>query len=71
VAKAFNDGGLADIDVHPSTGAAFGIQRWATRQGGFWDLQQWVAGDWNGNGARDLAKAFNDGGLADLDVHIH
>jgi hypothetical protein len=24
-----------------------------------------------GNGPRDLAKAFNDNGLADLDVHIH
>jgi Zn-dependent metalloprotease len=71
VAKAFNDGGLADIDVHPSTGGSFGIERWATRQGGFWDAQQWVAGDWNGNGRRDLAKAFNDNGLADLDVHIH
>jgi hypothetical protein len=50
----FNDGGLASIDVHLSTGGSFGAQRWATRQGGFWDLQKWVAGDFNGDGVRDI-----------------
>jgi Thermolysin metallopeptidase, catalytic domain/Thermolysin metallopeptidase, alpha-helical domain len=71
LAKAFIDGGLADIDVHPSTGAAFGIERWATQQGGFADAQKWLAGDFNGNGLRDVGKAFVDAGLADLDVHLH
>ena len=47
----------------------FGIQRWATRQGGFWDGQQWLAGDFNGDGKDDLAKAFTDAGLASMDVH--
>ena len=69
LAKAFTDGGLASIDVHLSTGSGFGMQRWATRQGGFWDAQQWLAGNFNGDGKGDLAKAFNEGGLGSVDVH--
>ena len=70
LANVFNDGGLASIDVHLSTGGSFGIQRWATQQGGFWDAQKWVAGDFNGDGLADLANVFNDGGLASIDVHL-
>jgi len=70
LANVFNDGGLASIDVHVSTGASFGIARWATRQGGFWDAQKWSAGDFNGDGRADLANVFNDGGLASIDVHL-
>jgi hypothetical protein len=70
IAKAFNDGGLASIDVHISNGSGFSMQRWATRQGGFWDAQQWLSGNFNGDGKDDMAKAFNDGGLASIDTHI-
>jgi hypothetical protein len=70
VAKSFSEDGLASVDVHVSNGSSFAIQRWATRQGGFWDAQQWVVGDFNGDGKDDLAKAFTDGGLASIDVHI-
>ncbi|MBN4005224.1 matrixin family metalloprotease [Nostoc sp. LPT] len=70
LAKAFNDGGLASIDVHLSSGSDFLPQRWGTGQGGFWDTQQWLSGDFNGDGKDDLAKAFNDGGLASIDVHL-
>lgn len=69
LAKVFNDNGLASIDVHASNGSNFAIQRWGTGQGGFWDTQQWVVGDFNGDGKDDLAKAFNDNGLASIDVH--
>ncbi|RCJ29443.1 hypothetical protein A6770_22190 [Nostoc minutum NIES-26] len=69
LAKAFNDNGLASIDVHPSSGSSFGIQRWATKQSGFWNEQKWLSGDFNGDGRDDLAKAFNDNGLASIDVH--
>jgi hypothetical protein len=68
--KVFNDGGLASIDVHISTGSSFNIQRWGTQQGGFWDAQKWVVGDFNGDGRDDMAKAFSDNGLASIDVHI-
>ncbi|HWO25104.1 MAG TPA: M57 family metalloprotease [Kofleriaceae bacterium] len=70
LANVFNDGGLASLDVHLSYGSSFGIQRWATRQGGFWDAQKWAAGDFNGDGRADLANVFNDGGLASIDVHL-
>ena len=68
--NVFNDGGLASIDTHLSNGSSFGSQRWATRQGGFWNAQKWVAGDFNGDGKADLANVFNDGGLASIDVHL-
>ena len=70
MAKSFIDGGLASIDVHLSNGAAFTMERWATRQGGFWDAQQWLVGDFNGDGKDDMAKSFNEGGLASIDVHL-
>ncbi|WCN11608.1 S8 family serine peptidase [Marinomonas mediterranea] len=71
VAKAFNDGGKGSIDVHVSNGnGQFTMQRWATQQGGFWDAQQWVTGDFNGDGYDDIAKAFNDGGKGSIDVHV-
>jgi hypothetical protein len=71
MAKVFYDGGLASIDVHVNTGAGFVLQRWATQQGGFWNEQQWVIGDFNGDGRLDFAKAFIDGGAASLDVHLN
>ncbi len=43
---------------------------WATQQGGYWDSQQWVAGDFDNDGTTDLAKVFNDGGLSSADVHL-
>jgi hypothetical protein len=70
VAKAFNQRGKGSIDVHISNGSSFTIQRWATRQGGFWNEQQWFAGDFNGDGKDDVAKAFNERGKGSIDVHI-
>jgi len=70
LANVFNDNGLASIDVHLSTGSSFGIARWATQQGGFWDAQKWLAGDFNGDGRADLANVFNDNNLASIDVHL-
>jgi len=70
MANVFNDGGLASIDVHLSNGSSFNIQRWATQQGGFWDAQKWIVGDFNGDGRADLANVFGDGGLASIDVHL-
>ncbi|MDB9448708.1 FG-GAP repeat domain-containing protein [Dolichospermum circinale] len=70
MAKVFNDGGLATIDVHLSSGQGFTMQRWTTREGGFWDSQRWLVGDFNGDGKDDMGKAFNDNGLATIDVHL-
>ncbi|MCC5661343.1 hypothetical protein LC608_31205 [Nostoc sp. XA010] len=68
--NVFNDGGLASIDTHLSNGESFAIQRWATGQGGFWDTQKWLVGDFNADGKDDLVNVFNDGGLASIDTHL-
>ncbi|NCC36336.1 MAG: hypothetical protein EOM24_30640 [Chloroflexia bacterium] len=67
--KLWNDGGAMTVDVHVSTGTAFAIQRWATRQGGFWNSQNWIVGDFNGDRRSDLAKYWNDAGAMTIDVH--
>jgi serralysin len=69
LAKVFDDGGQGTIDVHLSHGGGFSMQRWATRQGGFWDSQKWMAGDFTGDGKDDFTKVFNDGGQSTIDVH--
>jgi hypothetical protein len=70
IAAVFNENGKISIDVHLSSGAGFGMQRWATDQGDFWDAQKWIAGDFNGDGRDDLANVFNDNGPASIDVHL-
>ncbi len=68
--KVFSEDGLGSADVHLSNGAGFAMQRWGTQQGGFWDSQKWLAGDFNGDGKADLLKVFNDVGLGSVDVHL-
>ncbi|MBD2536032.1 hypothetical protein H6G97_44610, partial [Nostoc flagelliforme FACHB-838] len=47
------------------------IKRWATGQGGFWDSQKWLVGDFNADGKDDLVNVFNDGaGLVNIDTHL-
>ncbi len=72
LAKAFNDARFdsdAIIDVHLSNGDSFSMKRWATYQGGYWDSQKWMSGDFRGDGSDDFTKAFYDNGLASIDVH--
>ena len=69
LANVFGDLGQISIDVHRSTGVTFTMNRWATRQGGFWDAQKWLAGDFDGDGRADLANVFNDLGVTSIDVH--
>ncbi|MFN6500503.1 MAG: S8 family serine peptidase [Nostoc sp. DedQUE01] len=70
LAKVFNDAGRANIDVYLSKGGSFTIERWATQQGGFWNSQKWLVGDFNGDGRDDLAKVFSDANQASIDVHL-
>ncbi len=73
VAKAFAENQKASIDVHLSNGGSFSMQRWTTQQGGYWDAQKWMTGDFNGDGKDDMAKAFNDARInsdAIIDVHL-
>jgi Subtilase family len=70
LANVFNDSGKASIDVHLSNGNSFINERWATQQGGFWNNQKWLVGDFNGDGRDDLAKVFNESNQASIDVHL-
>lgn len=68
--KLWNDDAQFTADVHISSGGSFAIQRWATKQGGYWDDQRWNVGDFNGDGKTDLMKFWNDGGQFSSDVHL-
>jgi len=68
--KVFDDNGLISIDVYLSNGNNFSRQRWATKQGGFGNEQQWFSGDFNSDGKWDVGKVFDDNGLISIDVHI-
>ncbi len=70
LAKYWNDGGQWTVDVHLSTGKAFEMHRFATQEGGYWDAQVWVTGDFDGDGKTDFAKYWNDGGQMTCDVHL-
>jgi 2-phospho-L-lactate guanylyltransferase (CobY/MobA/RfbA family) len=69
LANVFNDQNQITIDVHLWTRNGFTQQRWATLQGDFWDAQQWVAGDFDGDRYTDLANVFNDSGQTSIDLH--
>lgn len=70
VARVFTDLGLTSIDVHRNTGAGFEHERWATRQGGHWSGQAFVAGDFDGDGTDDILKVFQDAGTTSVDIFL-
>jgi len=67
LANVFNDSKRASIDIVTVGGGA--AQRWATQQGTYWDGQQWLAGNFDGQGLDDLANVFSDNGFISIDVH--
>ncbi len=74
MALAFRDGSDISIDVHrnqwtPERGSHFGLERWATRQGGWPNPYRWLSGDFDNDGRSDLALAFEDGDDISIDVH--
>jgi serralysin len=69
LATVWNDAGQISMDVQASTGTAFTLQRWATKQGNLIDGMLWFVGDLNGDGRDDLATLWNDAGQISMDVH--
>ncbi|HEY2515697.1 MAG TPA: VCBS repeat-containing protein, partial [Polyangiaceae bacterium] len=61
LAAVWDNGGNTTVAVYASNGQAFpGWSQWITTAG--WDpTSQWVAGDFNGDGATDLATMWNSG----------
>lgn len=68
IIRVFEDAGLATYDVLLSTGTSFVFERWATQLGEWAADTRWVTGDFDADGLEELAKVFNDGGLASIDV---
>ena len=67
--RVFRDGRNVSIDVYRSTKESFESENWARLQGRFWDDQHWLAGDFDGDGADDLARVFRDGRDVSIDVY--
>ncbi len=69
IAQLWNDIGRNSIDVSLSNGFKFNSPvRWATRDGGWGGIINWVPGDFNGDGRTDIAAVWNNGGSNTLTV---
>ena len=69
LARAFRDGRNVSIDVYRSGKNGFVLENWAMQQGRFWDEQYWFAGDFDNDGADDIARAFKDGRNSSIDIY--
>ena len=69
VARAFNDVRKVSIDVYRSDKTKFTRENWVAQQGRFWTEQRWLVGDFNGDGADDIARIFKDGRDVSIDVY--
>lgn len=70
IARAFNDVRKVSIDVYRSDKTKFTRENWVAQQGRFWETQHWRAGDFNGDGADDVARILKDGRNVSIDVYI-
>ncbi len=69
--KVWTSNQAMDADIHATQSDGISqIQRWADQQGGKWDGMFWMAGDYNGDGRDDIMKVWDNGGMANADVHL-
>jgi len=69
IAKIFSWDGKDNIDVYRSNGSSFTMERWATARGSTMEVQQFVAGDFNGDGRDDISKIFSWDNVNNIDVY--
>ena len=69
IGKVWNEGGKSTIDIHISSGNAFTMERWVTQVGNFTDHQQWVVGDFSGDGKTDLARVYGVASTGGMTLH--
>ncbi len=65
----WNDGSAWSAQVYLSNGSTFNSQRWATKQGGYWEGQKWLTGDFNGDKKTDFVNIYDCSGYVCADVH--
>lgn len=68
LARVFGSAGQISSDAYLSSGTSFARERWVTAQGSYWEAQQWLAADFNGDGLCDLGNVYADGTSASIDV---
>ncbi len=62
-------GSTVNISMHLSSGKAFVSTDWVSDAGPRLTSMKWVAQDFSGDGATDIANLWNDGGSVSIDVH--
>lgn len=70
LARVFRDGRDVSIDLYYSDKKVFVFGNWFLQQGRFRDNQNWRAGDFNGDGMDDIARAFKDNRNVSIDVYL-
>ncbi|MEM9598349.1 MAG: VCBS repeat-containing protein [Acidobacteriota bacterium] len=69
IVRVFGDADQTSMDLFQSQGGSFSMSRAVTRQGPHDDTMKYVAGDFDGDGAADVAKVYDDGGFASFAVY--
>jgi len=69
IARAFKDDRYVSIDLYRSDKSRFTRENWAQQQGRFWEEQHWRAGDFDGDGADDIARMFHDNRMVSIDAY--
>jgi len=70
IAKIWNDGGQTSIDIYEQgADGRMEFRRAITKSGGDWGIQKYISGDFNGDGADDISKVWNDEGRTSIDIY--
>jgi hypothetical protein len=70
IGRMWNDNNAASIEISTVGATALTPTRWATQQGAFAYDQLWMSGDFSGDGKTDIAKVYNNAGVAAIDVYV-
>jgi hypothetical protein len=57
------------VGCGPAARPRYVYENWTTKEGGFWEAQQWLSGDFNGDGIAEVGKVFSEGGQTSIDIH--
>ena len=67
-----HQGGQTRVEVHVSNGRSFDLQTWGQGLGDYGrdcDYRHFAVGDFDGDGADDIAQLWNDGGKLSVDLY--
>ena len=70
IGGAWNNSGATTLTVRQSTGGAFIPVHWSANAGNWSDASAFIAGDFDGDGLVDVARAWNDIGRTSISVSL-